>query len=80
MKIGMLTGIWYVAEQATIIASLNRVAELGFRYVDLHGVFHASPNHLTLKQRNEVKTEMDALGLDPQQLYPALADQHSVDE
>ena len=37
----MLTGIWYVAEQATIIASLNRVAELGFRYVDLHGLFHA---------------------------------------
>jgi sugar phosphate isomerase/epimerase len=65
MKIGMLTGIWYVAEQATIIASLKRVAELGFRYVDLHGVFHAGPHQLTVKQRKEVKTEMDTLGLIP---------------
>ena len=65
MKIGMLTGIWYVAEQATIFASLQRAAALGFRYIDLHGLFHAGPTHLTTKQRKEVKTEMDALGLVP---------------
>ena len=41
MKVGMLTGLWHIAEGATLLESLPRVARLGFRYVDLHGVFHA---------------------------------------
>jgi sugar phosphate isomerase/epimerase len=65
MKIGMLTGVWYLAEQADVIASLRRAAALGFRYVDLHGVFHAGPAHLSLAGRLAVKAEMRALGLTP---------------
>ena len=63
MKIGMLTGIWFVAEAATLQASLQRAAALGFRYVDLHGPFHAGPPHLTTEQRRNLKGEMVALGL-----------------
>jgi sugar phosphate isomerase/epimerase len=65
MKIGMLTGLWYIAESATVIESLRHIAALGFRYVDIHGVFHASPAHLNSDQCREVKTEMAALGLEP---------------
>jgi len=63
MKIGMLTGLWYVAGEATLVGSLQRAAALGFRYVDFHGVFHAGPAHLSLQQRRQVKTELETLRL-----------------
>ena len=63
MKIGMLTGLWYVAGEATLVESLQRAAALGFRYVDLHGVFHAGPAHLSLQARLQVKTELETLRL-----------------
>jgi sugar phosphate isomerase/epimerase len=31
--------------------------------VDLHGVFHADPEHLSLQERQQVKTELEKLGL-----------------
>jgi sugar phosphate isomerase/epimerase len=65
MKIGMLTGIWFLAESATLRASLQRAAALGFRYVDPHGPFHAGPAHLTMDERLAVKAEMESLGLEP---------------
>ena len=65
MKIGMLTGIWFVAESAPLRASLRRAAALGFCYVDLHGPFHAGPAHLTMDERLAVKAEMESLGLTP---------------
>jgi sugar phosphate isomerase/epimerase len=65
MKIGMLTGIWYIAEEASVIESLRRAATLGFRFVDLHGVFHCGPAHLDQNARLAVKHEMETLGLIP---------------
>jgi sugar phosphate isomerase/epimerase len=65
MKIGMLTGIWSIAENASLIDSLRRAAALGFRYVDLHGVFHAGPKHLSEEERLAVKSELKTLGLIP---------------
>jgi sugar phosphate isomerase/epimerase len=72
MKIGMLTGIWNVARGATLFESLERVAALGFRHVDLQGVLHAGPKHLTSRERQEVKTVMKSLGLVPRNyiLFP----------
>jgi sugar phosphate isomerase/epimerase len=61
----MLTGLWFVAEGATLLESLRRAAALGFRYVDFQGVFHAGPAHLTPEERLSVKTELQALGLTP---------------
>lgn len=61
----MLTGVWFLAESATLFESLKRAAALGFHFVDLHGVFHAGPKHLDPQQRSEVKAEMTALGLEP---------------
>jgi sugar phosphate isomerase/epimerase len=63
MKIGMLTGLWYIADGATVIESLQRAAGLGFRTVDLHGVFHAGPAHLSSQGRQAVKDELANLGL-----------------
>ena len=65
MKIGMLTGLWHIAESATVIQGLRRVAALGFHYVDLHGVFHAGPAHLDADGCRAVKVEMETLGLAP---------------
>ncbi len=65
MKIGMLTGVWFIAEEATLLDSLRRAATLGFQYVDLHGVFHAGPAHLSPRERLNVRTEMQSLGLIP---------------
>src|SRR3989337_3791352 len=65
MKLGVLTGLWYVSEGASVLESLRRAAGLGFRYVDLHGVFHAGPAHLSLTEREQVREELDRLGLTP---------------
>jgi sugar phosphate isomerase/epimerase len=64
MKLSMLTGLWYVASKATVFEALERVAALGFRTVDLHGVFHAGPAHLTPEERRGVRRELDRLGLE----------------
>ncbi len=74
MKIGILTGIWFIAESASLLASLERAAALGFRYVDLHGVFHAGPMHLSERQQRSLKAEMAALGLTPRNyvLHPPM--------
>jgi sugar phosphate isomerase/epimerase len=65
MKIGMLTGLWYVAGEATLVESLHCAAALGFHYVDLHGVFHAGPVHLSVQARQQVKVELETLSLSP---------------
>jgi sugar phosphate isomerase/epimerase len=63
MKLGMLTGLWYLAEGASLFESLRRAAGLGFRVVDLHGVFHAGPAHLSGAERARIGGELDRLGL-----------------
>lgn len=63
MKIGMLTGLWFVSEKASLIQSLQRAASLGFHYVDIHGVFHAGPAHLSATERKAVRTELTNLNL-----------------
>ncbi len=65
MKIGMMTGLWYVAEGLGVLDSLERIAALNFRYVDLHGVFHAGPAHLSEKERAALKPRLNELGLTP---------------
>jgi sugar phosphate isomerase/epimerase len=65
MKIGMLTGLWYVSDQMSLLQSLERVASLGFRYVDLHGVFHCGPAHLSKSEALTAKREMETLHLEP---------------
>jgi len=65
MKIGMLTGIWWIAQKAPLIESLQRAAALGFHYVDIHGVFHGGPAHLKPEERLLVRSEMEKLGLTP---------------
>jgi len=65
MKIGMLTGLWYISDSMLLMESLRRAAALGFRYVDLHGVFHGGPAHLTQDDAKAVKREMELLGLTP---------------
>lgn len=65
MKIGMLTGIWAIAESATLIESLRRASALGFHYVDLQGVLHAGPAHLSRSDRQAVKKELVNLNLEP---------------
>ena len=65
MKIGMLTGLWFIAEGAPLVVSLQRAAALGLRYIDIHGVFHGGPAHLKPAERLMIKSEMAALGLTP---------------
>ena len=64
MKLGMLTGLWWVASRATVFEALERTAALGFHSVDLHGVFHAGPAHLSPDERLRVKRDLDRLGLE----------------
>ena len=64
MKLGMLTGIWHIANGASIFESLERVAALGFHYVDLHGTFHAGPKHLSQDERKAVRDRIESLGLE----------------
>ncbi len=63
MKIGIVTGLWWIAESASLVASLKRAAALGFRYVDIQGTLHGSPRQLGAAERQAVKRELAALGL-----------------
>lgn len=63
MKIGMLTGIWYIADKATLMESLRRAAALGFHTVDIHGVFHGGPLHFDQAECRRTADEMQRLGL-----------------
>lgn len=65
MRIGMLSGLWWIAESLPVLDTLDRVAALGFHYVDLHGVFHAGPRHLTPRERREVGARLERNGLEP---------------
>ena len=65
MKIAVLTGVWHIAESAGLVDSLGRAAALGFRYVDIHGVFHGGPAHLSSDERLRVKQQLQRLGLQP---------------
>jgi sugar phosphate isomerase/epimerase len=65
MKLGILTGIWSIGKEMTLLDSLEKAAALGFRYVDLHGVFHAGPKHLLAEARREIRSRMKSLGLTP---------------
>jgi sugar phosphate isomerase/epimerase len=61
----MLTGLWHVAGGASAVASLERAAALGFHHVDLHGVFHAGPMHLSGPERQAVGRTLERLNLSP---------------
>jgi len=65
MKIGMLSGLWYLAEGASLSESLERSAALGFRYVDFQGSFHAGPRHLSRRDGSAVPQQLERLGLTP---------------
>lgn len=65
MRLGILSGLWYIAEGASVTESLKRMAALGFHYVDLHGTFHAGPRHLSQRERLEVGSRLERLGLEP---------------
>jgi hypothetical protein len=61
MKQGILTGIWYIAESASLTDSLGRAKGQGFQYVDLQGIFHVRPEHLDRKERQAVRDRMKVL-------------------
>ena len=64
MRLGMLSGLWWIAEGLSAVESLDRMAALGFRTVDLHGVFHAGPRHLSARERLAVGARLEHLGLE----------------
>jgi sugar phosphate isomerase/epimerase len=64
MRLGTLTGVWWLAEGLSAVESLERAAALGFRTVDLHGVFHAGPRHLSGRDRRGVAARLEHLGLE----------------
>jgi sugar phosphate isomerase/epimerase len=71
-----MTGLWYVASGADVFEALRRAAMLGFQYVDLHGMYHAGPAHLTQEARLEVRRTLDRLGLQPRNY--ALHTRHNI--
>jgi sugar phosphate isomerase/epimerase len=64
MRIGMLSGLWWIAEELSALDSLDRMAALGFHYVDLQGSFHAGPRHLSARERIALGARLERLGLE----------------
>jgi sugar phosphate isomerase/epimerase len=65
MKLGILTGLWFVAHEATVLESIKSVNELGFRYIDLHGTYHAGPHHLSSDEIRRVKVDLNHSNMEP---------------
>jgi len=62
MKLGMITNFWAFAGMS-MAESLERVAALGFKYVDLYGREHGDPRSVGAEEYVKVKRKLDELGL-----------------
>lgn len=64
MKLGIDTKLWALAG-ICLKDSLDGIAALGIKYVDILGRIHGDPHFLTEKERREVKERLNFLGLVP---------------
>jgi sugar phosphate isomerase/epimerase len=62
MKLGMITNFWAFAGMS-MEESLERVAALGFKYVDLYGRDHGDPRSVGEAEWGRVRTKLEELGL-----------------
>ena len=62
MKLGMITNFWAFAGMP-MEESLERVAALGFKYVDLYGRLHGDPRSVGEGEYGKVRQKLDELDL-----------------
>jgi sugar phosphate isomerase/epimerase len=62
MKLGMITNFWAFAG-ISMEESLERIAALGFKYVDLYGRMHGDPRTVREEEYEKIKKKMDELDL-----------------
>lgn len=64
MKVGIDTKLWALAG-ISLKESLDGIAALGIKYVDILGRMHGDPRSLTQEEQKEVRGKLNSLGLVP---------------
>lgn len=65
MKLGVITSLWAYAEQLSIEKSLERIADLGLRYVDILGILHGDPLKLSTDEKKRIRRKLQTLDMIP---------------
>jgi sugar phosphate isomerase/epimerase len=63
MKLGVITSLWAYAERLSVVDTLERIAALGLRHVDLLGILHGDPMTLSPSERKTIRKKLSSLDL-----------------
>lgn len=63
MKLGVITSLWAYAEELSVVESLNRIAALGLRHVDILGILHGNPLDLSQTEKEDINHCLHSLEL-----------------
>lgn len=65
MKLGVITSLWAYAEDLPLWETLERIAALGIRYVDILGSLHGDPLLLSAWEKRRILERLKSLDLVP---------------
>ena len=55
MKLGVITSLWAYAENLPVVETLDRIANLGLRHVDILGFLHGALLELTDDEKEQIR-------------------------
>jgi len=63
MKLGVITSLWAYANFLPVVDTLDRIASLGIRHVDILGILHGHPDKLDDSERREIRARISSNNL-----------------
>jgi len=63
MKLGVITSLWAYVERLSVVDTLERIAALGLRHVDILGIMHGDPMTLSAFERMAIRKNLSSLNL-----------------
>lgn len=63
MKLGVITSLWAYVERLSVVDTLERIAALGLRHVDILGIIHGDPMRLSVSERTAIRKKLVSLDL-----------------
>lgn len=63
MKLGVITSLWAYANALPVVDTLDRIASLGIRHVDILGILHGHPEKLEARERKEIRERLKSNNL-----------------
>ncbi len=61
MNIGVITSLWAYAENLSVEESLERIANLGLRHIDILGILHGNPLKIAPDEKIRIRKKLNIL-------------------